>query len=129
MTSQPRDHLLRTSLRANAGFSALCAGTALVAAAPLAAALGIPEPRLLTSLGVQLLGFAALLIVLASRPVIRIGLALAVVIADALWVAATLPVLLSGLLTAAGNWTACAIAIVVGLFGVLQTLGIRRLLS
>jgi hypothetical protein len=125
--TRPDDRLLRTSLRANAAFSTLCGLTSLSAAAPLAAALGVPEPAILTSLGAQLLGFAALLVWLASRPTIRAGLALAVVVADALWVVGTVPLLMAGVLGPAGNWTAFAIANVVGLFGVLQYVGIRRM--
>ena len=125
--SSPDTSLLRAALRGNAAFSAACAVTSIAAAARLAPALGLPEPALLTSLGVALLVFAALLLLLASRPVIRAGLALAVVAADALWVVATVPVLISGVLTPAGNVTAIALASVVGLFGVLQYQGVRRM--
>jgi len=121
----PDDRLLRYSLRGNAAFSTVCGITGLLAANSLGAALGIP-PVQLTSLGVQLLIFAAALVWLSSRPVIRPGLAMAVVVADALWVVGTVPVLVSGLLTPAGNWTAFAVANVVALFAVLQLLGIRR---
>ena len=122
----PDDRLLRYSLRGNAAFSTLCGLGAIAAAEPLAGALGLPGAASLTSLAVQLLVFAGLLIWLASRQPIRLGLALAVVATDVLWVVGTVPVLLSGELTTAGNWTAFAIANVVGLFALLQFLGIRR---
>ena len=121
------DRLLRLSLRGNAAFSTLCGLTSLLAAGSLAAALGIPEPALLTSLGLQLLVFAGLLALLASRPAIRPGLALAVVAADVLWVIGTGPVLVAGILTPLGSWTAFAVANVIALFAVLQYLGIRRM--
>ncbi len=124
--TRPEDRLLRYSLRANAAFSSVCGVASLASAAPLAASLGIPEPALLTGLGVQLLLFAGLLMLLASRPVIRPSLALAVVAADVLWVVGTVPLVLSGALSTAGNWTALAIADVVALFAVLQYVGIRR---
>ncbi len=121
------DRLLRRSLRGNAAFSTLCGLTSLLAASSLAPALGIPEPLQLASLGAQLLVFAGLLVWLASRPAIRPGLALAVVAADLLWVIGTVPLLVAGILTPLGSWTAFAVANVVGLFAVLQYLGVRRM--
>ena len=121
------DPLLRYSLRGNAAFSTLCGLSSIAAAEPLANALGLPGAASLASLGVQLLVFAGLLVWLASREPIRLGLALAVVVADVLWVVGTVPLLLSGELTTAGNWTAFAIANVIALFAVLQFLGVRRL--
>ena len=82
---------------------------------------------MLTSLGLQLLGFATLLVWLASRPTIRPALALAVVAADVLWVVGTVPLLVAGILTPLGSWTAFAIANVVALFAALQYLGVRRM--
>lgn len=121
------DRLLRSSLRGNAAFSTLCGLTSLLAATALAPALGVPEPMMLTSLGVQLLVFATLLVWLASRPAIRPALALAVVAADVLWVVGTVPLLVAGVLTPLGSWTAFAIANVVALFAALQYLGVRRM--
>jgi hypothetical protein len=126
MTASP-DRLLRMSLLGNAAFSTLSGLTSIFFAARLEAALGIPEPFSLMSLGVQLLLFAGLLVWLATREVIRPGLALAVVIADVLWVVGTVPLLLAGVLTTAGFWTAAMVADVVGVFAVLQLVGLRRL--
>ena len=123
------DRLLRYSLRGNALFSTGCGLAALALAQPLAEALGIPDPRTLTSLGAQLLVFAALLVWLAPRAGIRPAFALAVIAADVLWVVGTIPVVYAGGLTPAGNWTAIAIAEVVGLFAILQYLGLRRMRS
>ena len=123
------DQLLRTSLRGNAAFSTLCGVIALAFAAPLAGTLGIPAPIQIAGLGVQLLVFAGLLLWLASRPVIRVGLALAVVAADVLWVLGTVPLVASGALSSTGNWTALVIADVVALFALLQYLGVRRVRS
>ena len=120
------DRLLRLALRGNAAFSTLCGVTALVAASGLAVALGVPEPVMLTSLGVQLLIFAGLLLLLASRAVIRSGLALAVVVADVLWVVGTVPLLSAGVLTTTGNLVAVAIAVVIAVFAALQFAGWRR---
>ena len=126
MRFEPDDRLLRASLRGNAAFSSLCALISLAYAGPLAQTLGIPSPALLTALGVQLLAFAALLLVLASRPTIPLRLAWAVVAADVLWVVGTIPLVLGETLTRAGVWTAIGIADVVAIFAFLQALGIRR---
>jgi len=126
MDQRPDDRLLRWSLRANAAFSSACAALALAAAGRLARTLGVPEPGMLVALGVQLLVWAGLLLALAARPRIRPALALAVVAADALWVVGMIPLVLAGGLTAAGVWTALALADVVAAFAVLQLLGIRR---
>lgn len=126
MSFEPDDRLLRASLRGNAAFSTLCAGVALAYATPLAQTLGIPSPALLTALGVQLLAFAALLLVLASRPAIPLRWAWAVVAADVLWVLGTIPLVLGETLTRSGIWSALGIADVVAIFAFLQALGIRR---
>ena len=123
----PDDRLLRYSLRGNAVFSS-ASGLALIAAAgPLARIMGVPGSVSLPGLGVQLLVFAGLLLWLASREAIRPALAMAVVVADGLWVAGTVPVLLAGVLTPAGGWIAFALANAVALLAVLQYLGIRRM--
>ncbi len=123
----PRDRLLRYSLRGNAAFSSASGLAFIAAAGPLARTMGVPDIVSLPGLGVQLLGFAALLVWLASRGIIRPGFALAVVVADALWVVGTVPLLLAGVLSPAGSWIATAIAHVVAAFAVLQYLGIRRM--
>jgi len=124
--SQPNDRLLRYSLRGNAAFSTLSGLASLVFATPLASALGSSPPLPLQIIGAQLLGFAALLVWLASRPVIRPGFVWAVIAADLLWVVGTIPLVMSGQLTSAGNWTAGMIADVVALFALLQYLGVHR---
>jgi len=124
--SQPNDRLLRYSLRGNAAFSTLSGLASLAFAGPLTSALGMEPPLALQVLGAQLLGFAVLLVWLASRPLIRPAFAWAVIAADLLWVAGTLPVVMSGQLTSAGNWTALMIADLVALFALLQYLGVRR---
>ena len=124
--NRPNDRLLRISLRANAAFSATCGAALLAAPAALAGVLGVAPPILISSLGAQLLLFAGLLVLLASRPSIRLALAMAVVLADLFWVAGTVPLVAGGVLSQTGNWVALAIADVVLLFAILQFVGIRR---
>jgi hypothetical protein len=123
----PNDRLLRLALRGNAAFSTACASICLVAAAPLAGALGVPNAVVLVGLGGQLLVFAAFLVWLSMRPKIHPGIALGVILADIAWVVGTVPIVLAGLLTTTGVWTALAVADLVALFGVLQWVGLRRM--
>lgn len=118
---------LRNALRANGAFSATTGTAALAFARPLAESLGITDPTLLPGLGLNLIVFAVLLFLLASRPVIRRGLALTVVGLDAAWVVGSIAVLFAGVLTVTGNWTVAIIADVVAAFGILQYMGVRRL--
>ena len=123
---QTNDRLLRASLRANAAFSGVCGVVALATAGPLANALGVPEARILTVLGAQLLLFGGLLLFLAAQSPIWLRPAVAVVVADVLWVIGTVPVLLWVPLTPPGVWTAVAIAGIVAVFAVVQFIGIHR---
>jgi len=124
-----RRSLLRTSLQANAIFSTLSGLVFLVGAERVAEGIGLGDARLLLATGLNLLGFAALLAYLGSRPAIHLGLAMAVVWADLAWVVGTIPVVALDLLNRTGAIAAVAIADVVLLFAVLQYLGIRRLRS
>jgi hypothetical protein len=121
------DRMLRLALRGNAAFSTTCGLISLIAAQPLAGALGVPGAGLLHGLGAQLLVFAAFLVWLASRPQIHPGIALGVIAADVAWVVGTIPLVASGMLTTTGVWVALGIADVVALFAVLQGLGLRRM--
>jgi hypothetical protein len=119
--------LLRTSLRANAAFSAVCGVGMLAAAGPSSVFLGVPEPRLVSLVGASLLGFSGLLLFLASRPRVHLPSALGIVGLDLAWVIGSAWVLLASVLTVAGNWTVALVADVVLLFALLQYLGVRRL--
>jgi len=127
--SSPTDpgRLLRWSLRGNATFSTLSGATLMGAGASLATTFGVPEPMMLTSLGVNLLAFAAFLVWLASREEIRPALALAVVGADLAWVVGSVPVLLFAALTPAGNWSVAVVGNVVLAFAIAQFVGVRQL--
>jgi len=121
------DRLLRLALRGNAGFSSLCAGLCLLAAKPIAATMGIPDPTWLYGLGVQLLVFGAFLVWLSTRPRIAPAIAWGVVVADIAWVVGTLPLVVADLLTTRGIWIALGIADAVALFAIIQAVGVRRM--
>ncbi len=119
--------LLRGSLRANAAFSAVSGAVLSAGSGPVAGALGLDDSRIPLAVGLALLGFAALLVALASRAQIDVRLAMHVVWADLAWVFATLPVLWLGLLSPLGAIAAVIVADVVLLFALLQYLGVRRI--
>ncbi len=124
--SHPADSLLRNALRVNAGFSGLCGLSALLASGSLASALG-PPAAFVVFQGVSLILFSAALVWLATRPAIRPGLALAVVVMDLLWVAGTpAPLLASGGLTPVGVPVVAALAVIVLGFAGAQYAGVRR---
>ena len=129
MTHLPTDpaRWLRLSLRANATFSAVPGSGMLFAASAIAGLLGIEQTLLVRITGVNLLGFAALLVWLASREVIKPSLAIAVVVADLLWVAGSAGLLPAGVFSTTGNWLVAGVADVVLLFAILQYVGIRRM--
>ena len=129
MTHLPTDpaRWLRLSLRANAIFSAVSGSGMLFAASAIAGLLGIEQTLLVRITGVNLLGFAALLVWLASREVIKPSLAMAVVVADLLWVAGSAALLPAGVFSTTGNWLVAGVADVVLLFAILQYVGIRRM--
>lgn len=118
--------LLRWSLRGNGMFSALCGLVFVGAAAPLAATLGVPDPRAWVALGVGLLGFAGLLALLAARPMIPVRAAWTVVALDLAWIAGTVPLVAADVLTPTGELAALGVADAVLVLALLQTLGIRR---
>ena len=104
---------LRMSLAGNAGFSVLSGLVFALGSSAVASAIG-------------LLGFAASIGWLASRPTIFLPVAMTIVWCDLAWVAGTIPVVMAGVLSGTGNIAAVAVAAVVLSFALLQYLGIRR---
>jgi hypothetical protein len=120
------DRLLRSALRANAAFSGLCGLAGAIATAAIAAALGPPEPIVLSQ-GVTLIGFSAALVWLATRAEISLRLALTVVVLDLLWVATTAaPLLASGQLTSLGVPIVLGLSVIVLGFAYFQYQGVQR---
>ena len=122
-----RQALLRNSLRGNAAFSTLSGTLFLLFAGPLSEAIGLADSRVVGSVGLNLLGFAALLLFLASRETLHLGAATTVVFLDLAWVVGTVPVVALDLLNRTGAIAAVAIADVVLVFALLQYLGVRRI--
>lgn len=119
--------LLRNSLRANGAFSTLSGLVFSLGAGSVAPAIGLGDPRILVAVGVGLLGFAAFLFYVSSRPSVHLPTAMQIVWADLAWVVGTVPLVLIGVLSREGVIAAIVVADIVLLFAVLQYLGVRRI--
>lgn len=126
--SYPRDTALSRALLANAVFSTLSGATLLGAPGFVASFLGAVPEWSLRVLGGGLVAFGLAVAVAASRRPVHPPTALAVTVADALWVAGSLAVTVLGaeLLSGPGPATVLLVAAVVGLFGLLQLRGLVR---
>ena len=124
-----RPSLLRRALQADGVFCVLSGLLLIVDSGPIAALIGVSQPWILMVLGVDLLIYAALLLLAARRtPIVRWH-ALAFLAADVAWVLASVVLVLGGLLslTTFGFWAVLVVADIVAVFGVLKYIGWRRL--
>lgn len=113
---------IKTALKANALFSLLSAATLLSLPQFLAQQFGLKSPLPLYIIGAGLLFFVLSLLYTASRPVVNHGQVQSIVIQDALWVLASLIILVVqpfGLSTVA-LWAIAIVALVVGALGYWQ---------
>lgn len=128
---------LRAALLANAAFSVLCATLLVAESGPVAARLfigdsavfGLPAEATVFGLGLALALFAALVAFTASRKLISKQIVRTVIIADALWAAASIGLLFlsADTFTATGLWTIAAVALAVLSFAVAQFTGLAIL--
>jgi hypothetical protein len=125
----PNVRFVSRVLIGNAAFGILCGLICLLWTQPLAVALGIEPPVIVTILGVGLLLFAAELIWIALRAPADRRLLSIIFGLDVAWVIGSAILLLSGWLplTTAGTWTVLVVADVVAIFAVLEFIGLRRL--
>jgi hypothetical protein len=119
--------LLRQALVADATTSAAFGLLMLIGAGPLSGVLGLPE-MLLRIAGVVLLPYAGFIGWLGVRDTIQKPVAWAVVLGNALWVADSALLLLSGWVspTSAGYAFVIAQALVVLMYAEFQFVGLRR---
>ena len=119
--------LLRQALVADATTSAAFGLLMLIGAGPLSGILGLPE-MLLRIAGALLLPYSALIGWLGIREQIGKPVAWAVVLGNALWVADSLLLLVSGWVqpTSAGTAFVVAQALVVLMYAEFQLVGLRR---
>jgi hypothetical protein len=120
-----KNNLLINALRANAVFSATTGTILVVASVPVSSWLGI-ETWVSIGLGLGLIGFAALLVVLARDP--QPALVRAVIVADAVWVvgAVTVIAVFPDLMSTAGLWALGIVSVVVADIAVAQYIRLRR---
>ena len=124
------DHLLRTTLTANAVVSGL-AGVGMTAfAGVLTEPLGIPVPAL-AAVGLGLLPWATMLWWARSRDVLLHREVRTAIAGDIAWVLASVVVitLSPGELTTVGRWAVGVMALGVADFALLQAVGLRRAAS
>lgn len=120
---------IRNVLKANALFSGLSGIAFLVGAKPITLFLGLTNPLILTVTGVLLLLFAGDLFFLATRKNVAPKFVVAVIVADALWVAGSIALLATNLvpLTIGGKWAVGIVAAIVALFADCQYFGLRKM--
>ena len=128
ITKRRDDSLLRGSLQANAVFSMSSGVIGTVFAAPIADFMGIPTwSVLIVAIGVGLFGVTTM--INARRDAINVAEARLTVIADIAWVvgAAALIFLFPDLMTTGGKMLLGGISLIVGLFAVLQGMGLKSI--
>lgn len=106
---------IRTALLANALFSAVSGIILLLAAPFLAAQFGLASPLSLRIIGAGLLIFVLSLLHAASRPLVSRRQVLSIIIQDALWVLASLIILIIRPfgLSSVGLWAVALVAMIV----------------
>ena len=127
MTTIHPTPLLRQALVADAAASGACGILMLAGASPLSELLGLPA-GLLRACGAVLIPYAVLVGLMGRRDTVARPLVWAVILCNAVWVADSLLLLMSGWVqpTALGTAFVLAQALLVGLFAQLQALGLRR---
>lgn len=123
--------LLQGTLRANALFSAASGAIFILAPRWLSRMTGITPAMAFTVIGIGLLGYAAWLWLNARDGRVSRGVALTAITGDSLWVIASIILLLGDYrpLSTAGKWGVALVADIVGIFAILQLVGLRRLSS
>lgn len=119
---------LRNVLHADAAMGAAAAVATIAGAAALAPMLALPQ-QLLFWAGVALVPIVAFLLVMARRATVPRGWIVEIVAINALWTAASLGLLLFGLIQPNGLGAAFVVAqaAAVALFAILQARALRRI--
>ena len=126
-----KDSLLRRALVGNVIFSAV-SGTLMIAASSwISDFTGLTPGWVPALIGAGVLLWAADVAWIARKEELAAAQAKLVIAGDIAWVVASFAILVAGVLdlTTAGAWTVGVLAEIVGLFAVVQYLGLRRLRS
>jgi hypothetical protein len=126
--SRPETNFLKYAIRGNALFSATSGLALTFLAGGVSDLTSIQPPLAITITGLILIGYAVWLWRLTTQDVIPSGLAWFVIALDAAWVIGSVLAILASWspLTQTGKWLVAILADVVGLFAVLQFIGLRR---
>lgn len=121
------DHppLLRRWLRANGAFSAISGLALAVLSGSLPELLGAGGRWVYLAIGIGLVLYSVHLWRVAGRPVDPVEIRM-IVAGDAAWVLGSAGLVLSGALSPTGVWIVAGVAVVIGLFAVLQWRGLKR---
>jgi len=126
-SNKERQQLLRKALLANASFSTISGLVLIFAERRVVRLLGLSETINLITLGISLLGFAAILVLFARKNPIKLWDAWIAVILDAAWVIGSYPLLFVVRFSTSGKWVVGIVAEVIMVFALMQWLGIRRI--
>jgi hypothetical protein len=126
--SRPETNFLKYAIRGNALFSATSGLALTFLAGGVSDLTSIQPPLAITITGLILIGYAVWLWRLTTQDVIPSGVAWFVIALDAAWVIGSVLAILASWspLTQTGKWLVAILADVVGLFAVLQFIGLRR---
>ncbi len=126
---QDKSSLLRNTLKGNALFSVVSGAAFLLGAGALASLMGVDQPILLAVLGVGVIGFAFAVFYVANQTPLDSNKGRIILVMDILWVVGSVLLLIADPLsfTNEGKWAVLIIADIVGVFAILEYLGLRRL--
>lgn len=128
---RPETNFLKYAIRGNALFSGISGLTLALLARGVSVLTGIEPPLAITITGVILIGYAVWLWRLTTQPAIPPASAWLAIALDVLWVVGSVLAIVAGWgsLSQTGKWLVAILADVVGLFAVLQFVGLRRMQS
>lgn len=129
VTSHVHSNVLRRALQANGVFSGISGIAITVGSGFVAELLGLETTSAINLIGTSLFVFALWLFFITANESISYWLALAVVLLDLVWAAASALVVLTDwlLLTPAGKWLIVSIAAIVTAFALVQSYGLGQL--
>ncbi|MEO8393452.1 MAG: hypothetical protein ABI700_10715 [Chloroflexota bacterium] len=127
----PNSRLLRTALFGDAIFETVCGIAAITGSNALATSTDWNSPELFVIAGVLLLAVALLLLWVLSRPQVNYSLSQILAMLNLVFAVVGILLLIAywSALTDGARWIIVVIALGVGIFGVLESLGLQGLRS
>ena len=127
--TQTSNTSIRPILYANAIFCGISGLTFALASKSISAFLGLDANGVILALGIGLISYAEFLYLYAKRPIISQSFVLFAIIADSIWVLASILFLLTNWVpfSVQGKWMIGIIAVIVDLFATLQFFEWRKM--